>query len=122
MANFIFLKYLDGLEDFRKNPHVKIPPKSPRANLQSLGIFKNSIFIQKRFFPSTFGPIGPAASRPIWPFRPHGPANHLLPPPALEQSVQAATIGRPRAAPMVGPDYLNRRENSCRFTPPSFPH
>jgi hypothetical protein len=25
MAYFIFLKYLDSLEDFMKNPHVKIP-------------------------------------------------------------------------------------------------
>jgi hypothetical protein len=48
MAYFIFLKYLDSLEDFRKNPHVKIPPKSLGANFHSLGIFKNLIFIQKR--------------------------------------------------------------------------
>jgi hypothetical protein len=45
MAYFIFPKYLRSLEEFRKNPHVKIPPKSPGANFQSLGIFKNSIFI-----------------------------------------------------------------------------
>jgi hypothetical protein len=50
MAYFIFLKYLDSLEDFRKNPHVKIPPKYPCANFQSLGIFKNLIFNQKRIF------------------------------------------------------------------------
>jgi hypothetical protein len=48
MAYFIFLKYLDGLEDFRKTPHIKIPP----TNFQSLGIFKNQIFIRKRIFPS----------------------------------------------------------------------
>jgi hypothetical protein len=59
MAYFIFLKYLDTLEDFRKNSHVKILPKSPCANLQSLGIFKNPILIQKRT-PSDFGPSGPA--------------------------------------------------------------
>jgi hypothetical protein len=52
MAYFIFLKYLDSLEDFKKNPHVKIPPKSPSTNFQSLGIFKNQIFIRKRIFPS----------------------------------------------------------------------
>jgi hypothetical protein len=56
MAYFIFLKYLDSLEEFKKNPHVKIPPKSPCANFQSPGIFKNPIFIQKgilfRFRPS----------------------------------------------------------------------
>jgi hypothetical protein len=53
MAYSIFLKYLRSLEEFRKNP-----PKSPCANFQSLGIFKNLIFIQKRIF---FG---------FWPIRP----------------------------------------------------
>jgi hypothetical protein len=119
MAYFIFLKYLDSLEDFRKNLHVKSPPKSPPTNFQSLGIFKNPIFIWKKIL-STFGPIGSAASRPIRPFSPHGPASRLLPPPAWEQCVQAATAGRPHAAPMVGPDYVHRRENNGRITP-SFP-
>jgi hypothetical protein len=114
MAYFIFIKYLDSLEDFRKNPHVKIPTKSPCANFQSLGIFKNSICNQKRFF-LTFVP---AASRPI---RPFGPASCLLPPPAPEQSAQAATAGWPRATPMFGADYLYRRENNGCITPPSFP-
>jgi hypothetical protein len=99
MAYFIFLKYLDGIEDFRKNPHVKISPKSPCANFQILGIFKKLIFIQKRIFPSSFGPIGPAASQPIRPFGPHGPASRLIPPPTPEQSTQAVTTGRPHAAP-----------------------
>jgi hypothetical protein len=35
---------LRSLEEFRKNPHVKIPPKSPFTNFQSLGKFKNPIF------------------------------------------------------------------------------
>jgi hypothetical protein len=59
MAYFIFLKYMDSLEDFRKNPHVKIPPKSPCANFQSPGIFKNPIFIRKRTL-LRFWPIQPA--------------------------------------------------------------
>jgi hypothetical protein len=50
MPYFIFLKYLRSLEEFGKNPHVKIPSKSPCANFQSLGIFKNSIFIRKGIF------------------------------------------------------------------------
>jgi hypothetical protein len=62
MAYFIFLKYLDSLEDFRKNPHVKIPPKSPCANFQSIGIFKNPIFIQKRIL-FRFWPIRPSLAR-----------------------------------------------------------
>jgi hypothetical protein len=42
-----FSKILSSLEEFRKNPHVKIPPKSPSTNCQSLGKFKNPILIQK---------------------------------------------------------------------------
>jgi hypothetical protein len=44
MAYYIFLKSLRSLEEFRKNPHVKIPPKSPSTNFQSIDKFKNSIF------------------------------------------------------------------------------
>jgi hypothetical protein len=44
MAYYIFLKSLRSLEEFRKNPHVKIPPKSPCANFESLDKFKNPIF------------------------------------------------------------------------------
>jgi hypothetical protein len=80
MAYIIFLKYLRSLEEFRKNPHVKIPPKSPCANFQSLGIFKNSIFIRKGIFlrfrpiwpsPARAGPLHPAGRRiPAPPIRP----------------------------------------------------
>jgi hypothetical protein len=52
MAYYIFLKSLTSLEEFRKNLHVKIPPKSPCANFQSLGIFKNRILFRKEFSPS----------------------------------------------------------------------
>jgi hypothetical protein len=44
MAYYIFLKSLRSLEEFRKNPHVKIPPKSPSTIFQCLGKFKNPIF------------------------------------------------------------------------------
>jgi hypothetical protein len=75
MAYFIFLKYLRNLEEFRKNPEVKIPPKSPYANLQSLGEFKNQILIQKNLSSalsarlpllahSAFGPAGPVGPSP----------------------------------------------------------
>jgi hypothetical protein len=50
MTYYIFLKSLGSLEEFRKNPHIKIPPKSPPINFQSLGIFKNPIFILKQIF------------------------------------------------------------------------
>jgi hypothetical protein len=71
MAYYTFLKSLRSLEDFRKNPHVKIPPKSPCANFQSFGKFKNPIFNSEILFPyfwpglaahSAFGPASPLAS------------------------------------------------------------
>jgi hypothetical protein len=83
MAYFIFLKYLRSLEEFRKNPHVKIPPKSS-TNFQSLDIFENQILFGKEFS-FTFGPTCPAASRPFGPRSPPSrfflltaPAEHRL--------------------------------------------
>jgi hypothetical protein len=72
MAYYIFLKSLRSLAEFRKNSHVKIPSKSPSTNFQSLGKFKNPIFIRKRIF-LHFRPIRPSgqpaysASRPTPP-------------------------------------------------------
>jgi hypothetical protein len=61
MAYYIFLKSLKSLDEFWKNPHVKIPPKSPSTIFQSLSIIKNQILIQKRIFPSHSAqrPAGP---------------------------------------------------------------
>jgi hypothetical protein len=83
MAYFICLKYLDSLEDFRKNTHVKIPHKSPCANFQSLGICKNPIFIRKRTL-LRFRPIRPSP-RPCWPALPRWPLG-----PCSAHSAQAA--------------------------------
>jgi hypothetical protein len=69
MAYYIFLKSLRSLEEFRKNPHVKIPPKSP-TNFQSLGKFKNPILIQKFYFFLAFGPVNLAARSAYGPARP----------------------------------------------------
>jgi hypothetical protein len=68
MAYYTFLKSLRSLEEFRKNPHVKIPPKSPCTNFQSLGKFKNLIFNSEILFPCfrlgrPCGPLG------LWPNR-----------------------------------------------------
>jgi hypothetical protein len=52
MAYYIFLKSLRSLEEFRENPHVKIPSKSPSTIFQSLAIIQKSNFIRKRFIPS----------------------------------------------------------------------
>jgi hypothetical protein len=62
MAYYIFLKYLRSLEEFRKNPHVKIPPKSPSTNFQCLGKFKNPIFNSEIIFPC-FRPGQPCGPR-----------------------------------------------------------
>jgi hypothetical protein len=73
MAYYIFLKSLRSLEEFRKNPDVKIPPKSPSTNFQSLGKFKNPIFNSEILFPyfrpgRPCGPLGPR-----WPPFSHRP-------------------------------------------------
>jgi hypothetical protein len=57
---YFFLKSLRSLEEFRKNPHVKIPPKYPSTNFQSLAIIKNQILLGKEFF-LHFRPSGPPA-------------------------------------------------------------
>jgi hypothetical protein len=70
MACYIFLESLRSLEEFRKNPHVKVPPKSPSTNFQSLGKFKNPILIQKFLFFLIFGSVDPAACLASGPARP----------------------------------------------------
>jgi hypothetical protein len=73
MAYYIFLKSLRSLEEFRKNPHVKIPPKSPSTIFQSPAIIKNQILFGKEFS-FAFGPADPPglsaqpAHRPLPPF------------------------------------------------------
>jgi hypothetical protein len=69
MEYYIFLKSLRSLEEFRKNPHVKIPPKSPSTNFQSLGKFKNPIFNSEIIF-LAFSPPDPVARSASGPARP----------------------------------------------------
>jgi hypothetical protein len=45
----IFLKFLENLEDFKKNPHVKIPSKSSFTNFQNLPKIQIPNKIQKDF-------------------------------------------------------------------------
>jgi hypothetical protein len=83
IAYYVFLKSLRSLEEFRKNPHVKIPPKSPCTNFHSLGKFKNPIFNSKisflHFWPGRpCGPLGRWPSRPHWPLSSRG-RNSTLP-------------------------------------------
>jgi hypothetical protein len=89
MVYYIFLKSLRSLEEFRKNPHVKIPPKSPSTNFQSLAKFKNPILIRRFFFlafgpadlaaRSAFGPAGPAGSSPLPQAEAHRPTQAAQP-------------------------------------------
>jgi hypothetical protein len=144
MAYFIFLKYLRSLEEFMKNPHRKIPPKSPFANFQSLAIFKNQILFRKEFSShsaqrpssqqahlefrpsrSPFFPFQPAVAPPLptgprplgRPSSSHSPTGHLLPPPAPEPNAQGATTGRPRATPTVDPDALHQKKKTDASIP-----
>jgi hypothetical protein len=115
MAYYIFLKSLRSLEEFRKNPHIKIPPKSSPTNFQSIGTFKNQIFIQKRIFPSLLDqsaqrPVGPAASRPIQSF---GLATATFFPTGRSPSPHWASASRP-AQPAT------HRWRPARLPPPSW--
>jgi hypothetical protein len=133
MAYFIFLKSLWSLGEFRKNPHVKIPPKSLCANFQSLDIFKNQILFGKEFSPSLsaqprpilfFLPTGSFPSSPpplglglpAGLAHPHGPTGHHLLPPAPEPSAHGAA-DRPHAAPRVDPDTSTGRKENGRINP-----
>ena len=78
MAYYIFLKSLRSLEEFRKNPHVKIPPKSSSTIFQSLAKFKNPILIRKSFYFFSLLSAQPACPSPTRPW----PAGRPKPPPA----------------------------------------
>jgi hypothetical protein len=76
MAYYIFLKSLRSLEEFRKNPHAKIPPKSPSTISQSPAIIKNQILFGKEFS-FAFGPIGLVARPASQPSQPPAPSPFL---------------------------------------------
>jgi hypothetical protein len=105
MSYYIFLKFLRGLEEFRKNPHIKVPPKSPCTNFQSLCKFKNPILFFERNFPwlsaqsaqqpaSPFGLLAHPTSFSLLPHRsrarkPSPPTSLAQPPwPALTTSTE----------------------------------
>jgi hypothetical protein len=109
MAYYIFLKSLRSLEEFRKNPHVKIPPKSPSTNFQRLGKFKNPIFNSEIPFLG-FGLADLAAHPASQPSQLTG---------------RAAPIGRNRlpfwftpSEPAASPTSLCQLGPRCQFHPP----
>jgi hypothetical protein len=113
MACYIFLKSLRSLEEFRKNLHVKIPPKSPSTNFQSLDKFKIQFLFRKEFF-VRFRPNRPSG-------QPARLASQPSPPPALPLFSR-----RPRARPIPSytalaywPKYVSP---SCLRSPVTTPH
>jgi hypothetical protein len=98
MAYYIFLKSLRSLEEFRKNPHVKIPPKSPSTIFQSLAIIKNQILFRKEFFLH------------FWPNRPSGQPAH----PASQPSQPHPPPFLPQAARVLGPSRPTRPWRICQ--------
>jgi hypothetical protein len=124
MTYFIFLKYLDSLEDFRKNPHIKIPPKSPPTNFQSPGIFKNQIVIRKRIFFSLLAqsaqrPAGPSGlSAQPWPI--FFLFNRSFPSPPLP--IGPRPLGRPSPPSWPSRPHVGGALADCRLPHGKMPH
>jgi hypothetical protein len=91
MAYYIFLKSLRSLEEFTKNPHVKIPTKSPSTIFQSLGKFKNPIFNPEILF-LHFRPPGPRGHPTFFLLAPAERRLSLLP---RHRTMGAAPLLRP---------------------------
>jgi hypothetical protein len=121
MAYFIFLKYLRSLEEFRKILVSKFL-LNLLVQISKALLYSNIQFLSENNFSSTFGPIGPVASRPIRPFWPraakqaesaHQTAPPLPLPPTLTDPMAPPCHGR-RAAP------LPRHGATPTDTPPLF--
>jgi hypothetical protein len=125
MVYYIFLKSLRSLEEFRKNPHVKIPPKSP-TNFQRLGKFKNPIFISEILF-LAFGPANPAACSASSPASPPAtPSPHAEIVPAGPSSPRVGRVFAENTFSLSDHAFLSRLPRPClsvnrappiRFTP-----
>jgi hypothetical protein len=110
VAYDIFLKSLRSLEEFMKNPQIKIPLKCPCTNFQSLGKFKNSIFIPKMFplqisAKSAQLPAGLYSIWPSWPYWPNSAQSltHTLPPAKTSAAPSRSRIAAP---PLLRPPWL----------------
>jgi hypothetical protein len=124
MTYFIFLKSLRSLEEFRKNLHAKIHPKSLSTNFQSLCKFKNPIFIRKRIFPSL---SVQSAQRPAGPPGLSAPPA-VVPSPLFPQATRALGPSRParhwRIGQNTSPFHVcaARRRRFLPLSLPSGPH
>jgi hypothetical protein len=88
MAYYIFLISSRSLEEFRKNPYVKIPPKSPSKISKALVNLKNPIFNSEILF-LDFSPADLAAHSAS------GPVSPLVVPPPQAETILAGP-SRPR--------------------------
>jgi hypothetical protein len=114
MAYYIFLKSLRSLEEFRKNLHVKIPPKSPSTIFQSLAIIKNQILFRKEFF-LHFQPNWPSGQPAHPAFRPsHGPFSFLSNRPFFSSSPLGLDLS-------AGPAHLTAQRSSSSSSSPRRP-
>jgi hypothetical protein len=112
MAYCIFVKSPRILETFRKNRHIKILPKSPCANFQSLDKISKILFYSERFSSWPFNPVGPAGPGRC-PFFLAEPGRAPLPPQAHLHATPAhhppplhgePTNGRPTSMPLLKSD------------------
>jgi hypothetical protein len=127
MAYNIFLKSLRSLDEFRKNPHIKIPPKSPCINFQSPNIFKiqflfrdNCSFNFQPKWPNSHPAFLPRAAKqdkpahqamPPFPFLPPSPEPAASPPPLTppRHGLRAAPLPRHGATPTDAPSLTRPR-------------
>jgi hypothetical protein len=134
MAYYIFLKSLRSLEEFTKNPHVKIPLKSPSTNFPSLGKFKIQFLFEKNSS-SEFSPLGPAGlptppalacqlAQAIQPLPcPKRPAHSASQPPGPRMPLAYFTedvflFGSHLPEPAACPSFLCQSGPSCQLRPP----
>jgi hypothetical protein len=112
MAYYIFLKSLRSLQEFRKNPHVKIPPKSPSTIFQSLAIIKIQILFGKEFF-LHFRPSRPSG-QPAHPAT--QPSQPYCPPPLFFRRPRACARPIPACAALA---YLPKVVSSSSLCSPA---
>jgi hypothetical protein len=137
MAYFIFLKSMRILGEFWKNPHVKIPPKSPCANSKAFVYSKIQILFRNNspqlsaqprpipFFLSSNRPIFPPLptgprppGRPNPPSRPNRPSVIFF----LPHRSQARSRRWPASHRLRGhPDISTGREKRLHLFPIHFP-
>jgi hypothetical protein len=111
IAYYIFLKSLRSLEEFRKNPHVKIPLKSPSTNFQSLGKFKNPIFNSEILF------LLISARPTLRPTRPLSPASPLATPSPAGRK-RSASPSSPRVGRVLAGNTFSFSDHAFPSRPP----